>query len=160
MSNDASVWLLGVTNTLVLSPVLLKGDRHGTVYASATCVSVGADRIVKLRQSTHLKGMHMRTYSTNLFLVILLAISAVAQARDYTFAPDPADLGELAHGENYAWRILWSPPANEKIVGATLTVKNIDNWILEPNANWLRIYLLDTPPTNGKKIGKTVVNRH
>lgn len=91
----------------------------------------------------------MRTYSTTLFLITLLTISTIAQARDYTFSPDPADLGELAHGENYAWRIPWSPPAGERIVGATLTIKNIDNWILEPNANWLRIYLLDTPPTNG-----------
>lgn len=55
-------------------------------------------------------------------MVTLLVISTMAQASDYSYTPDPADLGELAHGNNYAWRILWSPPAGERIVGATFTI--------------------------------------
>lgn len=98
----------------------------------------------------------MRYLSRVLFCVALLAISSVVYAGTYFFAPDPANLGSLAHAENYAWRILWSPAAGEMITGAELTIRNIDNWAFEPNANWLRIYLLDTPPTNGRRSGATV----
>lgn len=84
--------------------------------------------------------------------ILILLMSIVAHARDYTFTPNPADLGDLDHDYYYAWMISWTPPFGETIVGAQLSINNINNWAYEPDENWLYIHLIDSRPANGTKI--------
>lgn len=93
-------------------------------------------------------------------LIGLLAIFSSAQAgtttTTYTLTPNPSNLNNLDHGYYYDWAINWNVPAGQKIVGATLTFSNINDWTYEPNNNVLYTHLLDTVPTNGTKIGTNV----
>lgn len=71
--------------------------------------------------------------------------SASALSSPYTFQPNPADLGDLDHSLYYTWGIAWSVPVGEYITGASLTIRNINNFAVEPN-NRLYIHLLDNAP--------------
>lgn len=51
------------------------------------------------------------------------------------------DLRDLDHYYGYLWTFKWNLPADEKIVGATLTFKNIYDWTVEEDI--LSIFLLD-----------------
>lgn len=96
-------------------------------------------------------------YGTLVCMAAILLMSAVAaNARDYTFTPNPANLDDLEHGYYYAWMISWTPPAGETIVGAHLSIANINNWTLEPNANWLYTHLIDSTPKHGTKLSSSV----
>ncbi len=68
------------------------------------------------------------------------------RAGTYSFQPTPADLNDLDHYKTYTWGIDFTIPSGESITDGTLTIKNINNWRYEPNANWLYIRLQDNPP--------------
>lgn len=63
-------------------------------------------------------------------------------ANVFTFAPIPADMNDLDHYHYYTWGIDWQIPANDKIIGASLSFDNIFNH------NWdnhvLYVHLLDS----------------
>ncbi|MCC6483786.1 MAG: hypothetical protein IT209_02975 [Armatimonadetes bacterium] len=71
-------------------------------------------------------------------------------AGTYTFQPNPVDLYDLDHYYNYLWGVGWQTPAGETITNATLTIKNINNWTLERDNNWLYMHLIDNAPTGVK----------
>lgn len=90
-------------------------------------------------------------------LAVILLISAVTVSADqYTFVPSPSDVGDLDHEFYYAWMISWTPPIGQTIVGAQLSITNINNWGWEPNQNWLYIHIIDARPSGGTKIGSNV----
>ena len=83
--------------------------------------------------------------------IVLCALTA-AQAGTINLIPSPADLQDLDHYYYYDWGISgYTIPLGEDIAAATLSINSINNWAVEPNI--LYIHLLDTPPTNGIKIG-------
>lgn len=75
---------------------------------------------------------------------LLLFLGTTSMASAVTFQPSDADIGDLDHRYYYTWGINWTIPAGEYITTATLTIKNINNWQIEPNI--LYIHLLDNPP--------------
>ncbi|MCC6485449.1 MAG: PEP-CTERM sorting domain-containing protein [Armatimonadetes bacterium] len=89
--------------------------------------------------------MRFPTTSIVALAVMATAISGV-RAGTYSFQPTPADLYDLDHYKTYTWGIDFTIPSGETITDATLTIKNINNWKYEPNANWLYIRLQDNPP--------------
>ena len=78
-----------------------------------------------------------------LFAVIMFA-SASSNAAVYFFTPSQPDLQDLDHHDFKSWGVDWSQHAGERITGATLTIKNIWDWIREPDDR-LYIHLLDNP---------------
>lgn len=86
----------------------------------------------------------MRKNLLIILLTIILSGLAVnkASAAIYTFTPSPADLYDLDHYKYYSWGINWLLPANQQIVSATLSIKNINNWTVEDDI--LYIHLLDS----------------
>jgi hypothetical protein len=92
-----------------------------------------------------------KTASVLLVVLMLLSLSAIAEATSYSFTPSPSgDLWDLDHNKYYKWGINWSIPANETIVGATLVFNDIYNWNNEPND--LYVHLLNNA-TAGVKQG-------
>lgn len=78
-----------------------------------------------------------------------MGLSSV-QAGTYTFQPTPKDLYDLDHYYNYQWGVGWQLPTGETVTNATLTIKNINNWTLEKNNNWLYMHLIDDVQTGVK----------
>ena len=80
-----------------------------------------------------------------LLSVLLLGFSGIAKAEIYSWSPNPEDLWDLPHNKYYEWGISWSSiiDRTDLIVGATLSIDNINNWQVEENA--LFIHLLDSP---------------
>ncbi len=72
-----------------------------------------------------------------------LGVIASANAEVYTFTPNPSDLNDLDHFYYYTWGINWDKPADEVIVEAELSIRNIWNWDDEDNI--LYVHLLDNP---------------
>ena len=89
--------------------------------------------------------------------IIMLLACGVVYAADYNFTPDPFDLEDLRHSYAYAWGIDWTLPAGEVIVGANLTIANINNWRYEPDNNWLYIHMADSAPAGGTPISANVL---
>lgn len=85
----------------------------------------------------------MKLMKTLAAAAVVASCVPAAFAGTYTFSPTPADLYDLDHYYNYTWGINWTAPAGEQITAATLSIKNINNWTYEPNANWLYMHLLD-----------------
>lgn len=71
------------------------------------------------------------------------ALAIAARADTLTFNPSDADIGDLDHHYAYTWGINMSLPSDQKIVGATLTIKNIWDWRVENDKLFIR--LLDNP---------------
>ncbi len=82
-----------------------------------------------------------------LSMVLVTGISGGALATTLTFSPIDktapyTDLNDLDHNYVYLWGIKWTLPEGQHITGATLTFKNIYDWINEPN-DVLSVNLLD-----------------
>lgn len=102
-----------------------------------------------------------------LLSALIISAGAIAQAKDYTFSPNPSNLWNLDHGQYYTWGFNFKLPKGQTITDAVLTINSIDNWANEKD-NELYIHLLDNPKigtfahndtTNGdqfKKQGKVV----
>ncbi|MFM9873676.1 MAG: PEP-CTERM sorting domain-containing protein [Fimbriimonadaceae bacterium] len=87
----------------------------------------------------------------SLLLTALFAV-AVSNASVYTFTPPGnSDLSDLDHYDAYKWGIKFNVPTNEVITGATLEIKNIWDWTVEPDI--LYVNLLNTKSTDANAIG-------
>lgn len=71
----------------------------------------------------------------------VIAIPANAGLFQFQFQPVPANLYNLDHHKYYAWKIHFSPPSGETIIGASLFFDDIRNW--DDNANILYVSLLN-----------------
>ncbi len=78
-----------------------------------------------------------------LIIAATLCAFGSAHAATYTFTPTPANLDNLDHRKFYSWGINWNKPANEVIVEAELSIKNIWDWKVEDD--YLYTHLLDNP---------------
>lgn len=78
------------------------------------------------------------------FLLVMALAASSSQAAVYYFTPSQPDLQDLDHHNYKSWGIDWSQYAGERIVSATLTIRNIWDWIREPDDR-LFIHLLDNP---------------
>jgi hypothetical protein len=67
-----------------------------------------------------------------------------AASKFYPFQPTPTNLWDLDHTKYYTWGINWSVPAGETIIGASLFIDNINDWVVE-SGDILYIHLLDNP---------------
>lgn len=84
-------------------------------------------------------------------VAFLFGAVTMANAAVYTYVPNPADLNDLDHYHYYSWGIDTSNIGpNEKVVNATLTFKNIYDWVKEDNDR-LFTTLLDTAPLGVKQ---------
>ncbi len=101
------------------------------------------------------------TMSISLTICLLLSLSSIAGATSYSFSSNDgsgtaSDLNDLDHYKLYVWGIDPTATLNtinnrhEKIIGATISFKNIWNWAAESN-DLLKVYLVDNP----KVIDKT-----
>jgi len=84
-------------------------------------------------------------------LTALLTLSSVAYAGPIItkeFQPTPSDLGDLDHYKAVTWGMSWTLPADYEVVSATITIKNLYNWAIEPNILYMN--LLDTTTTGVK----------
>ena len=88
----------------------------------------------------------MRKLSLVIFVFSVVFLLGTAYATTFNFIPNPADLGDLDHSYYYSWKISWTVPSGEEIIGATLQFDDICNWAYETNDR-LYIHLLDEPPT-------------
>ena len=83
-------------------------------------------------------------------ILVVLSLSGIAGALEYTFQPNYNnqggdnnlfDLNDLDHSKVYTWGINWNLPANQTIVGASLSFDNIKNWKKptrsDPNDLWV-----------------------
>lgn len=77
------------------------------------------------------------------FVIFALA-GASTQAAIYNFTPPQPDLQDLDHYDYKSWGIDWTQHVGERIIGATLTIKNIWDWTREYNDR-LYIHLLNDP---------------
>lgn len=86
----------------------------------------------------------MKNPISKLLAALLLTgmFATSASAGVYQFTPSTPDIFDLDHYKYYTWGINWSLAPNEKIVGAQLKIKNINNWVVESNDR-LYIHLLD-----------------
>ncbi|MDD5426609.1 MAG: PEP-CTERM sorting domain-containing protein [candidate division Zixibacteria bacterium] len=80
-------------------------------------------------------------------LALLTLMVAPAGASVFYFQPNPVDLSDLDHYHYYSWGINWQP-GGEEVTSVSLTFRNIQDWIVEPD-DILYINLLDTPPGRG-----------
>lgn len=102
----------------------------------------------KMLENLSVFTLTMKKLITLLALIGLFA-SQAALATTFTFTPsgnssleaDPDDLNDLDHYYYYKWKINWTVPTGETIVGATLFLNNIKNW--DNQANVLYIHLID-----------------
>lgn len=78
-----------------------------------------------------------------LFAAAALGVVGSANAAVYVFTPTPSDVFDLDHRNYYSWGIDWQKPADQVIVEAELSFRNIWNWREEENH--LYTHLLDTP---------------
>jgi len=89
--------------------------------------------------------------------LILCAWAGAAHAivtNPATFSPNPADLNDLDHNCYYSWQVNWTVPTGQTIVGATLSISNINNWNRESNI--LYVHLLNSAPTLATRLSSTV----
>ena len=92
----------------------------------------------------------MKSRIAVLLLAAAFCLSAAKTANAaYVFQPTPADLSDLPHEKYFTWGIDFTLPANETIIGATLTFTNIWDWDTEKNDR-LYTHLLDNPKSGVK----------
>ncbi len=80
----------------------------------------------------------------------LLGAAVAAHADTQTFTPNPSNLNDLDHFHYYSWGIDYTMPATQQITSATLTIKNIYDWVNEDNDH-LYITLLNSAPKGVKE---------
>lgn len=85
-------------------------------------------------------------------ILILIFTFSTAQAGTYSFTPSDNDMFDLDHTYAYAWRISWSLPTGENVVGASLFFDEIYNWAHEDN-DILYLRLMDSSPSGGSDMG-------
>jgi PEP-CTERM motif len=85
------------------------------------------------------------------FLATGLFVASFANAQSTKiYTPTDQDLGDLDHYYATSWGISDTPlAADRKVTGATLTIKNIYDWVKEDN-DILYVSLLDNPGTGIK----------
>jgi len=90
-------------------------------------------------------------------LVAALLIAGLTSAQAVTFTPNGnSELSDLPHGRYYVWGLKWTLPANEHIVSATLTYKDIYNWKdSDQDPNHLYTHLFNTLPAGYYMNGST-----
>jgi hypothetical protein len=89
------------------------------------------------------------------WIIILVFSFSKAQAGSYLFTPSQNDLFDLDHSYAYSWKINWSLPAGETIVGASLFFNDIYNWAQENN-DILYLQLMDTSPIGGTNVATRI----
>jgi len=88
-----------------------------------------------------------KTICLLLTLGFLVLAALPVQANVFYFEPNPSDLSDLDHYHYYSWGIE-NDFGGAEITEVTLTFRNIQDWIVEPD-DILYINLLDTPPAVG-----------
>ena len=78
------------------------------------------------------------------FILMMALAGTSSQAAVYYFTPSQPDLQDLDHYDYKSWGIDWSQHVGERIIGATLTIKNIWDWTREYNDR-LYVHLLNDP---------------
>lgn len=78
-------------------------------------------------------------------LFLIFGFTASSYATTYNWTPNPHDLDDLDHSYAYEWGIKWMGVVGQTdlITSATITIENINNWVIEDN-DQLFIRLLDT----------------
>ena len=84
----------------------------------------------------------MRKVLLSVVLSLFSASLAHGALIQHEFTPSPADLGDLDHSRAYTWGINWNW-SDEVIDSATLSIKNLNDWEVEPD-DVLYIHLLDS----------------
>jgi hypothetical protein len=84
-----------------------------------------------------------------LVVCITMLLAASAYSATYTFAPTPSDMGSFDPGHFESWGVSWQPAAGERIVDATIMIRNANSSQVG-NGNVLRIHLLDNPASGVK----------
>ncbi len=90
-----------------------------------------------------MKNLRLLTTISFVSLLVLSILASPARSETYTFSASVSGSSNLDDFYYYMWAINWSLPSGEKITGATLTYKNIYDWIREPNDH-LYTHLLDS----------------
>jgi len=86
----------------------------------------------------------MRKLTTLTLLVgLIVVMSGTVNAGIWTFTPDPADFFDLDHRWAYTWGMEWAQ--YEEVTEVTLTFKNIQDYVVEPN-DILYMRLFDDAP--------------
>ncbi|MHC4463410.1 MAG: hypothetical protein ACYS30_18540 [Planctomycetota bacterium] len=85
----------------------------------------------------------MRKLILMLVVALILGVLSVPAQAAYTYQPSDPDLDDLDHWKYYIWKIDSGLPS-ETITGASLLIKNIDDWVVE-DGDILYIRLLDDP---------------
>ncbi len=77
-----------------------------------------------------------------LFLTVLMFVCSQKDlhAAVYTLMPHPKDLYDLEHSKAYSWGIRRHLQADEIITHATLRFRHINNWRVEPNKLFVRLF--------------------
>jgi hypothetical protein len=89
----------------------------------------------------------MKKIFVSIFALMILGLPGILSADIGPFSPSPVDLGDLAHGTLWTWRLDGINLAGKTITAATLTFTNISNW--DNNANQLVTYMFDTAAHSG-----------
>lgn len=113
-----------------------------------------------------------------LFATLLaVGLAATTYAGTYTFTPsdgegDPDDIWDLDHAKYFTWGIKnFAIPTGERIVDATLSIYNINNWTSSENTtygangsvtkrNWLNMWLLDEVYVSTLSSGRVTNTRY
>jgi len=83
-----------------------------------------------------------------IILILVLTLVLVSQTKaNYTFQPSVEDIDSLNHNYFYIWKVSWSPPSNEIISEATLSIADINDWRVGDN-DILNIRLLSEDNIN------------
>ena len=90
-----------------------------------------------------MKGrLDMKKLTSLIVLAVAVSVAPSAAAAVTTFAPNPANVGNLNHWRYYTWGIdLGFNTADTPVVEAELVFENIRNWSTLPNV--LYIHMLD-----------------
>ena len=84
----------------------------------------------------------MKTLTLVAILSAAIVCASAAHCAEYTFVPDPSNLGNLSHSYSYTWGFDLDIPDDEIVVGAQITFFQIYNWkALEQDR--LYVHLLD-----------------
>lgn len=88
----------------------------------------------------------------NIAALAIFTLAGIASAGTYTFTPPGnSDLSDLSHYDAYKWGIKTNISSNERIIGASLEIKNIWDWKVEDDI--LYVDLLDLKASDANQVG-------
>jgi hypothetical protein len=90
---------------------------------------------------------------TRIVAICAVAAPSTAWAGTTVFQPRPSDLWDLDTNYYYTWGMNWNVPTDQQIVGATLTITDIDDWVHPDPDNHLFIHLLDSAAPTSRSVG-------